>query len=686
MEPMLDMFIFESLQQLEQLEQTVLANEKEPCIESSNINEIFRIMHTIKGSAAMMMFDNISLLAHSIEDLFFYLRESSPDDLDQSKVCDMVLNGIDFMKSEMSKLENNHEADGDCSPLIECIHQYLKDIKETTGEGVFTSNNTPPSTPDLKKYCKNTSENLADSQTTHYRVLVFFSPGCEMENIRAFRIIHSLKDNADIEDYIPGDIIENSASSDFIRANGFDIVFSSQLSPQAVQEFLLKDPFVDTLDLRVIESPEPDAEPSPTGIQIILEDQELHDCQPTSADIGKEGSQHLHLSNNRQSIINVNVNKLDALMDLVGELVISEAMVTLNPDLATASELGNFHKAARQHRKIINELQDIVMCIRMVSLSMTFQKMHRIVRDMSKKLNKDVRLEIIGEETEVDKNIIEHLSDPLMHLIRNAIDHGIESREERIRLGKSPVAQVRLEAKNEGGDVSIIVRDDGAGLSREKILARARTQGLLKKPVSELSDSEIYSTILLPGFSTCDEVSEFSGRGVGMDVVARNIETVGGAVLVDSNPGHGTTVTLKIPLTLAIINGMQIKVGNAVYIIPITSIRESFKAHREDIIVDPDGNEMILVRGQCYPVIRLHQLFKVETQVKDIDQGIVIIVENDSHKVCLFADALLGEQQVVVKALPRFIGKIAGISACTLLGDGRACLILDVASLINAGR
>lgn len=686
MEPMLEMFNFESLQLLEQLEQTILASEKNLCRESQVIDEIFRIMHTVKGSAAMMMFDNISSLAHSIEDLFFYIRESSPDNLDQSQVCDMVLSSIDFIKNEISKLDNEHSADGDCTMLIENIKNYLTDIKVRAGNGAAADSIPPPGAAFDKKFDFSTSNRTSDKQEKHYRVQIFFTPDCEMESIRAFSVIHKLEDQADIEDYIPADILENKGSSEFIRENGFDVTFNSQLTPEEVQELLLKDPFIDTLDLQVIDRQSFAAEALSPGPQIILEDNEGPAAGQHPDNSGQPANQNLHLTNSRQSMISVNVNKLDMLMDMVGELVISESMVALNPDLATAAYLENFHKAARQHRKIINELQDIVMSIRMVPLSMTFQKMNRIVRDMSKKLGKDVVLEIIGEETEVDKNIIEHLSDPLMHLIRNAIDHGIESREERVRLDKEPAARVRLEAKNEGGDVFIIVRDDGAGLSREKILARARQRGLLQKPDSELSDGEVYSAILLPGFSTCDTVSEFSGRGVGMDVVVKNIESVGGTVLVDSSPGQGTTVTLKIPLTLAIINGMQIKVGSSIYIIPITSIRETFKALPENILKDPDGHEMIMVRGQCYPVLRLHRHFKVNAPVQNISEGIIIMVENDANAVGLFADGLLGEHQVVVKALPKFIGKIDGLGGCTLLGDGKACLILDVPSLINQGR
>ena len=246
--------------------------------------------------------------------------------------------------------------------------------------------------------------------------------------------------------------------------------------------------------------------------------------------------------------------------DLVGEMVISEAMVVQNPDL-NGLQLDNFHKAARQHHKITSELQDTVMSMRMVPISATFLKMHRMVRDISRKQQKEMRLKIIGEETEVDKNLIEHISDPLMHLVRNAMDHGIESPDERLALGKPKSGTILLEAKNSGSDVLIIVKDDGKGLNKEEILTKAKELNLLYKPEADMTDDEIFNLVLLPGFSTKDDITELSGRGVGMDVVSKNIATIGGSIEIESMQDIGTTITLKIPLTLAIIDGMNIRVG-----------------------------------------------------------------------------------------------------------------------------
>ena len=309
--------------------------------------------------------------------------------------------------------------------------------------------------------------------------------------------------------------------------------------------------------------------------------------------------------------------------------------------------------------------------------------MTRIVRDMARKLNKQVELEITGEQTEVDKNIIENISDPLMHLIRNAVDHGIEPLQDRLASGKLPVGKIRLEAKNAGGDVWIIVQDDGGGLNREKILAKAVERGLIDGIDNVLTDKQVYAFILHPGFSTKETVTEFSGRGVGMDVVAQNIMAIGGTINVDSVAGKGTAMSIRIPLTLAIIDGMLVKVGQSIYTVPIIAIRESFRLKEQNLITDTDGNEMVMIRGQCYPVLRLYERFRIREGKTNLYEGIMLMLEADGRSICLFVDSLLGQQPVVVKALPGYIKKKQGIAGCTLLGDGSVSLILDVAGLLK---
>ena len=381
-------------------------------------------------------------------------------------------------------------------------------------------------------------------------------------------------------------------------------------------------------------------------------------------------------------MISVSVEKLDILMDLVGELVVSESMVSRN-EAFNPLQNDLLEKAIRQHRKIINDVQDVAMSIRMVPLSAVFQKMKRLVRDISSKLDKEVNLILIGETTEVDKNIIESISDPLMHLIRNSLDHGIEDVERRKQAGKSAVGTIVLEAKNSGGDVLILVKDDGKGLDVDAIYKKALDKGLLTEEDPKPTDQELYSYIFKAGFSTKEEVSEYSGRGVGMDVAIRNIEKVGGSISVRSASGIGSTFIIKIPLTLSIIDGMRIRVADRTFILPITAIQQAFKVTKNQYLKDPSGNEMILYRGKAQHLIRLHELYTIPGALERIQEGIIIMIGNDDKQKALFADELLGEQQVVVKPLSKYMKKIQGISGCAILGDGGISLILDLEELLK---
>jgi two-component system chemotaxis sensor kinase CheA len=679
-ESMLEIFIYETTQNIEQLETAILTNEKACCFTSDMVNEIFRIMHTIKGSSAMMMYNNISLISHSMEDLFYFIREESPEIMDYTVLTDIVLECVDFIKLELDKVKNADDLDGDPSKLTKSIKRFLISIKGEENSTIVTK--AKEETPVIQQYDLSAGKNGKASDLKCYEAVIYFEDGCEMENIRAFTIIHNLKDIVEDYSYYPEDIIENDNSIQVIREQGFKITLRSNKSMRELHEFLNCTAFIRNLELtELLESQLQDLFNLPQDISVQECPIKLSKLQDLDQVVhGQSESRISH-----QSIISVDVVKLDKLMDLMGELVIAEAMVTENPELKMM-QLNSFYKAARQLKKITNEMQDMVMSIRMVPLSATFNKMYRIVRDMKRKLGKEVELTLIGESTEVDKNIIEHISDPLMHLVRNAVDHGIETAESRIANGKPSSGQITIEAKNAGSEVYITVRDDGEGLNKEKILQKAKESGLISRFEDEMTDREIYNLIVQPGFSTNDSVTEFSGRGVGMDVVIKNLEAVGGSVSIDSTEGIGTITTLKIPLTLAIIDGMNIRVGNAKYTIPINSIQEAFKTKGNDIIKDPEGNEMIMVRGKCYPILRLHELYDIKTDITVLTEGIMLMVEQDGKFLCVLVDELLGQQQVVVKALPSYIKetkRIEGLAGCTLLGDGSISLILNIGGLFN---
>jgi len=342
----------------------------------------------------------------------------------------------------------------------------------------------------------------------------------------------------------------------------------------------------------------------------------------------------------------------------------------------------SFDAAAMQLRTLINELQQIVMSIRMLPVSSVFQKMKRIVRDMAKKEDKDIELVLVGEETEVDKNVIDCLSDPLMHLIRNSVDHGIEDKETRRRAGKSTKGRIVLEARTTGNDVIVTITDDGKGLQRDAILRKAYEKGLINKAESDITDKDVYNLIFMPGFSTKDAVTEYSGRGVGMDVVRRNIAQVGGTVTVDSTPGKGTVFTIRIPLTLTIVDGMKFSVGNISFIVPTSSVQLALKPEPGQVFIDSEGNEMIMQQGNCYSVVRMSEMFGIESEVKNPEDGMLMHLITDGKDFCILFDQLDGEYQVVAKSLPKYLEKCAtkleGISGCAIMGDGSINLILDV--------
>lgn len=634
-DPLLEMFIFETNELIKQLENMIIEIDKNENFTKEDINEIFRIMHSIKGSSAMMEFNNISNLAHNVEELFHYIRENEPIIDNHSELCDIVLESIDFLVTEVQNISKDEKDIQDSSALIKKINNFLNDIKENR----------------LKK--------------NGFSVVIYFEEGCQMENMRAFFIINELKKSADIIGYYPADI-EDSNSIDSIRENGFKINFYINQDKENTKNLINSFPFIKSSNIKV------------------LQDEEFEKKEALNS-INKQNNinNKQFVKNLNQNVISVNLQKLDTLMNLVGELVISESMVINNPEV-TKLQIDNFEKASRQLVKVTKDIQDIVMSLRMIPVSFAFSPVNRIVRDMGKKMNKKINLNIVGQETEVDKNIIEHLNDPLIHLVRNAIDHGLESQEERLKKGKDPVGTITLEAKNIGSDVAISIRDDGRGLDRKRIEEKALKNGLIEEIDESLSDKEVYSYIMLPGFSTTDTISEYSGRGVGMDIVSKNIQKVGGKVIINSEKGKGTEILIKIPLTLAIMDGMIVRIGKSRFVIPINYIRRSFIPNEKDIIHDSVNNyEMMLVRGECYPLIRLDNIFDIKSDKEKITDGIIILVENEFGGVCLWTDSLEGKQQIVVKSLPHYIKKQVEIAGCTLLGDGSISLILDIENIIS---
>jgi len=379
--------------------------------------------------------------------------------------------------------------------------------------------------------------------------------------------------------------------------------------------------------------------------------------------------------------IKVDTEKLDNLVNLVGELVITQTLISQNPSLAHLAGQG-IQKEISHLGKITKEIQDQVMSMRMVPLRQTFQKMMRVVRDAAKKVSKDVELLIEGEDTELDKTVIDEISDPLIHILRNSVDHGIEPPEERRKKGKPEKGVINLDAFHKGGNIVIEIKDDGRGLCRDKIIQKAIEKGLIDD-ASKATDQEIYHLIFHPGFSTAEKVTDISGRGVGMDVVRKSIEKLRGHIDIQSKEGYGTTISIILPLTLAIIDGMVVQVGFERYIIPTLSIKESYRPKRDEIVTIQNKGEMCHMRGSLLPVVRLGNIFNIEPVYRNPWEALLVIVEEDGSRYCIMIDELIGQQQVVIKPLGDTFKGIKGISGGAILGDGKVGLILDVKGLME---
>lgn len=381
--------------------------------------------------------------------------------------------------------------------------------------------------------------------------------------------------------------------------------------------------------------------------------------------------------------IRISTKKIDSLMDLIGELVIAESMVTQNPDLH-GLELANFKRSSLHLNKIIRNLQEVALSVRMIPVSGVFQKMSRLVRDLARKFDKTIDLKIIGEDTEVDKTVIEKISDPLVHIIRNALDHGIETKENRRESGKPDRGKLVLEARHSGNEVWIIIKDDGKGLDREKILNKALTKGLITEEEMEMEDNKVWDLIFHPGLSTAGEVTDVSGRGVGMDVVKKNLTQINGRIDIRSTRGEGSAFLLRIPLTLAIIEGMVVRYAKQFYIIPTIAIKESVNLKNMNCKKISETQEILKFRGNYIPISTMGELLNLEHERDFRDERpLAVVVEQNGQSLGLVIDEIVGNQSIVIKSLSEYITKTKGVSGCTILGNGEVSLILDIGYLVN---
>lgn len=749
-------FVTESRELLDTIEPQIIALEENQTacedIDQEVLNSIFRLFHTMKGTASFFDLQTIIDITHEAETLLDIFRKGKatvrPQHVDLlCRTSDFIRNILDTVECQLSDQGFENDAQNliiDYKQNIACIqgesgseikpaavepenptcfeepnhnqvrHEYQPPVNLDDMGLLITGDMTKRFIEEAQEFCDRAEAALLSLENR---------PGDEENISQAFRAFHNLKGNAGFFAYGNLEKMSHLAESilDQIRAGARNCdpeIISSLLLVVDVSRIEIErstggsyvetNEILKTLEMlnRLLLAPpsaqelnpetKKTAHKTPEILETAIGDDEANLVEKVAVlasnleapPKASEKRPATPVGTDRQpspvqQTIRVDIAKLDQLLDLVGELVISESMV-VNAQNSPGKQMDILAKNILQLDKITREVQEVAMSMRMISLAGTFRKMRRLVHDLAHKMDKNVHLEIIGEETEVDKTIIEQIADPLVHLIRNAVDHGIESTEQRIASGKSETGQVIIEARHATGEVWILVSDDGGGLNKEKILQKALQKGLVNPGSQDMKDEDIYQLIFEPGFSTAETVSTVSGRGVGMDVVKQSISKLGGKVDIHSKVGIGTTFAIRIPLTLAIIEGMVVEVGQSRYTIPIGSVKESFQPRPEQITLTPDGLEIVRIRGELEPVIHLHEVYQKQSSHIPLNQGILIAVENGNKKCCLFVDKLIGQQQIVIKGLPANLGRVRGVSGCAILGDGDISMILDIADLIDS--
>ncbi|MCX8043318.1 MAG: chemotaxis protein CheA [Desulfobacterota bacterium] len=735
---MIQGFVADGYELLDELEPNLIELQKS-CEQGGSadiekLNAVFRLFHSLKGAAGFFNLHNVTSVTHEAETLLNLLREGKI--VLTPERTSVLCQACDFMRTLLTAIEENGNDHG----FEETAQQHVRQLSAAVS-GINRPFPAPtPSPPeqqptpaaepsitittDMVQSFIQEADELLDS--AEQSLLALEKAVDKTEPLQtAFRSIHSFKGNCGfmgyrdlerlshaMENVLDGmrtdkhvsneknigiimrslDALKNAVAE--LSQGGTGIIQGCDLMVELLRDLAPRGETTQQHPPKIGEILIALGETTPEAVEkaLSLQDKPLGEMLVDMGAASKDAVDAALAEQEKQAgkkivrrDIRVDLDKLDLLMDLVGEMVIAQMMVIHNPDLR-GLELEHFEKAAHHLQRISADLQDVALSIRMVPLSATFRKMIRLVHDLSLKFSKKVKLELKGEETEVDKTVIEHISDPLVHIIRNAIDHGIESPEQRRTAGKDETGIIILEAGHDGGEVVIRISDDGAGLRRDKILRKGIERGLVVGNGEGMRDEEVFNLIFEPGFSTADVVTDISGRGVGMDVVRKNLEKIKGRVDVSSTPGVGTTFVLRIPLTLAIIEGMLVRTGRSKFIIPLLSIVESFRPMQQHITVMPDGTEMVKVRESLIQVVRLHKLYNVMPDFNQLHEGILITVESQHERICLFVDEVIGQMQTVIKALPSYVGDVQGLSGCSIMGDGEVCLILDVGALIRKAK
>ncbi|MFW5850071.1 MAG: chemotaxis protein CheA [Spirochaetota bacterium] len=724
----LESFLQEASEHLEVVEEKIVTLERDysPAV----VDEVFRSMHTIKGTSAFFGDNPIAVLSHALEALLDGCRDGRIEMT--GDLADVLLAGADELSRMVGDLSSAFlTRANDELPLVVKLDpgrtdELIAEISRLEAGDDRPADVDPREAPGADELYESFATESADllSEAESDILALERDPSNGGLVDRAFRHIHTIKGNAG---FLGLGRVEELCSQieevlDVVRTGERTVsagVVTAVLRSVDSLKRLVHDPASARSEAHRSASPGVTDEYKPLGeilvemgladettVERALDSQErklgeilvsegaLSEDQVERAldeqrKVGNAGSPGDATTAERK-VIRVDVAKLDRLFELVGELIMAEAMVVSSPDLE-GLELERFDRSASYLGKITRQMQEIAMSVRMIPLDGLFNKMRRLVRDLSRKTGKPVEIHITGQDTEMDRNVIEVLSDPLVHMIRNCVDHGIESQAEREAAGKDRDGHIQLGAGYEGSEIWITIRDDGRGLSREAILAKAARRGLTtEEDAVTLTDAQVWDFLFQPGFSTKEQVSDVSGRGVGMDVVKRNIEQLRGKIDIATMPGSWTEVTLKIPLTLAIIDGVTTRVGNTLYALPLGDIREFQRATDDHIQTTKASGEMLELREEIIPIIRLRNFFGLNpaagAEHDEHGQAVFIVVQSGNGRAALVVDEVIGYHQIVVKALPEYLGTMKGVSGCTVLGSGDVSLIVDTSSLIKERR
>ncbi|PNO40542.1 chemotaxis protein CheA [Serratia marcescens] len=637
------------------LELDPLAPDIEP------LNAIFRAAHSIKGGAATFGFSVLQETTHLLENLLDGARRQEMSL--STEIINLFLETKDIMQEQLDAYKTSQQPDAES---FEYICQALRQLaleaqQQQEAPAAQPAVQQPVAQPSAAPAAIEGGMRISLNGLKASEIPLMLE---ELGNLGEVKDPHQTEHSLDVT-------LLTSASEDDISAVLCFVLEPEQISFSKPTQSA---PAVAEANLpETVAAPEPAPAPNASAA--------LPAAKPAAA---AAEAPKARAKASESTSIRVAVEKVDQLINLVGELVITQSMLAQRSGTLDPVNHGDLLNSMSQLERNARDLQESVMSIRMMPMEYVFSRYPRLVRDLAGKLNKQVELTLQGSSTELDKSLIERIIDPLTHLVRNSLDHGIEEPATRIAAGKSAVGNLVLSAEHQGGNICIEVIDDGAGLNREKILAKAASQGLAVS--DSMSDEEVGMLIFAPGFSTAEQVTDVSGRGVGMDVVKRNIQEMGGHVEIRSQAGKGTTIRILLPLTLAILDGMSVKVNDEVFILPLNAVMESLQPQAEDLHPLAGGERVLQVRGEYLPLVELYRVFEVEGAKTDATQGIVVILQSAGRRYALLVDQLIGQHQVVVKNLESNYRKVPGISAATILGDGSVALIVDVSALQTLNR